>query len=103
MYEYETMRAKYSVQVSQTIDSPIMVFDYFEITEVFSALVLMLLFGIVFSSWKLLLLSLFLVLGVGPILRRRYPKGFFFHYPYRKFGMRLPGLINPKGRMWYSD
>jgi phage baseplate assembly protein W len=48
MYSYESMRKKYGTKVSQTIDSPIMVFDYFEIVELFAALLILLIFGVVF-------------------------------------------------------
>ena len=103
MQRYDGMRQRHSSKVCQTVDTPITVFDYFELGEVFVALGAMLLFGIVVSSWQLMLLSLFLILGVGPYVRRRNKKGIYFHYPYRKFGMRLPGLINPKGRERFSD
>ncbi|MFK7827051.1 MAG: hypothetical protein AB8G05_23110 [Oligoflexales bacterium] len=103
MHQYDGMRQKYSVKVCQTVDNPITVFDYFELSEVFVALGAMLLFGIVVSSWKMMLISLILTLGVGPYVRRRNQKGIYFHYPYRRFGMRLPGLINPRGKKRFSD
>lgn len=103
MHNYDSMKQKYAKRVSQTIDSPIMVFDYFELSEMMVALLCLLLFGIIFYSWKLMFLSLFLVLGVGPVMRRRNKKGFFFHWPYRNLGMRLPGMINPKKTQYFSD
>ena len=103
MYDYETLRESHGTKVSQTIDSPILVFDYFEMTEVFAALLVMLIFGVIFYSWSFMLLFLFLIVGIGPQLRRRNKKGIYFHWPYKKFHMSLPGLINPKGRKKYSD
>ncbi len=103
MHSYESMRSKYSVRVCQTIDTPILVFDYFELGEVFVALGALLLFGIIIYSWELMFLSLFSTLGVLPIIRQRHRKGVFLHWPYRYFGMNLPGLINPKGNKKYSD
>lgn len=103
MHDYESLRETHGTKVSQTIDSPILVFDYFEITEVFAALLVMLIFGVIFYSWGFMLFFLILILGVGPQLRRRNKKGIYFHWPYRKFHMSLPGLINPKGRKKYSD
>ncbi|PIP93253.1 MAG: hypothetical protein COW00_02765 [Bdellovibrio sp. CG12_big_fil_rev_8_21_14_0_65_39_13] len=103
MYDYETLRESHGTKVSQTIDSPILVFDYFEMTEVFAALLVMLIFGVIFYSWSFMLLFLVLILGIGPQLRRRNKKGIYFHWPYKKFHMSLPGLINPKGRKKYSD
>ena len=103
MYDYETLRESHGTKVSQTIDSPILVFDYFEMTEVFAALLVMLIFGVIFYSWSFMLLFLVLILGIGPQLRRRNKKGIYFHLPYKKFHMSLPGLINPKGRKKYSD
>lgn len=103
MYDYDSLKESHGNKVSQTIDSPILVFDYFELTEVFAALLVMLIFGIIFYSWGLMLLFLVLILGVGPQLRRRNKKGIYFHWPYKKFYMTLPGLINPKGRKKYSD
>ena len=103
MYNYDSLKENHGNRVSQTIDSPILVFDYFELTEVFAALLVMLVFGIIFYSWGLMLLFLVVILGIGPQVRRRNKKGIYFHWPYRKFHMTLPGLINPKGRKKYSD
>lgn len=103
MLNYDSMRQRYSKPVCQTVDAPIQVFDYFELAEVFVALVALLIFGIVIYSWELMLLSLTLTLGVLPVVRKRHPKGFFLHLPYKHLGMQLPGLINPKGNKKYSD
>lgn len=103
MQNYDEMRKKYSKSVCRTVDSSILVFDYFELGEVFIALIALLIFGIIISSWKLMVLSLFITLGVLPILRKRNTKGFFLHWPYKHLNMKLPGLINPKGNKKYSD
>ena len=103
MYSYESLKEDHGTKVSQTIDSPILVFDYFELTEVFAALFVMLIFGVIFYSWGLMFLSLGIILGVVPQVRRKNLKGIFFHRPYRKLQMSLPGLINPKGPKRYSD
>lgn len=103
MRDYESLKENHGSKVSQTIDSPIMVFDYFELTEVFAALGAMLIFGVILYSWGLMLLSLVLILGVGPVVRKKNKKGVYLHWPYKKLFMSLPGLINPKGRKKYSD
>ena len=103
MHNYDSMKQKYAKRVSQTIDNPILVFDYFELGEVMAALMCMLLFGIILYSWKFMFLSLIFVLGVGPVVRRRNKKGIFFHWPYRHLKMTLPGMVNPKGPKKYSD
>jgi hypothetical protein len=103
MHNYDSMRQKYSTKVSQTVDKPITVFDYFELGEVFAGLAALLVFGIIIYSWQLMLLSMILTLGIGPYVRRRNKKGIYFHYPYKKIGMNLPGLINPGENKKYSD
>ena len=103
MHSYEGMRAKYSKRVSQTLDNPIMVFDYFELSDVMLSLVLVMFFGIVIYSFPLMLASLVVSLGIVPIVKRRFPKGIFFHLPYFKFGMSLPGILNPGKNRDYSD
>ena len=103
MHSYESLRKNHSSKVCQTIDGAILVYDYFELGEVFIALAAMLVFGVIIHSWELMLLSLVAVLGVLPVVRRRNKKGILFHYPYRKLGMRLPGLVNPRGNKKYSD
>ena len=40
MYSYDGLRARAGVRVSQTIDSPVLVFDYFELADVFLALMM---------------------------------------------------------------
>ena len=103
MHSYESMREKYGTRVSQTIDSPIMVFEYFELVEVFVALLGILIFGVIFNSWGSMIFFLILNLGFGPVIRQRNKKGVFLHWPYRRLKMSLPGIINPKGHKKYSD
>lgn len=103
MHDYTEIRRRHGTKVSQTIDSPIMIFDYFELADAFFALGVILVFGVVLYSWETMLFLLMLVLGLAPVIRRRNNKGIFLHWPYRKFGVALPGLVNPgKGRR-YSD
>ena len=103
MYSYESLKEDHGVKISRTIDSPIVVFDYFELSEVFGALFVILIFGVIFYSWSSMFFFLGIVLGVAPQVRRRHPKGVFLHWPYRKLYMFLPGLINPKGPRRFSD
>lgn len=103
MHSYANMRARHGKSVSQTIDSPITIFDYWELGDAFAAIGVVLVFGVLFYEWTLMLMLLVVVLGIGPAIRRRNEKGIFLHWPYRKFGVSLPGLVNPKGRRTYSD
>ena len=103
MVNYEPLKQNQGKRVAQTIDSPIMVMDYFELNDVFLALGIILLFGIVFYAWFTMVFLLALTLGLVPIVRRRNEKGIFLHFPYRYLSMSLPGLINPQGRRKFSD
>jgi hypothetical protein len=100
----ELLKAKYSSEVSQTTDSPIMVFDFWELSDVFIGLFIIMIFGVMFYSWGTMFTLLLLCLGAGPVIKQKYPKGIFFHWPYARLRMDLPGLVNPKGReRHYSD
>ena len=103
MYDYSSLRREHGNQVSQTIDSPIMIFDFWELSEAFAGLIVVLVFGVIFYSWSTMFILLCFVLIAGPIVRGRNHKGIFFHWPYRHLGIQLPGLINPKGRRKFSD
>ena len=103
MHDYSEIRERYGKKVSQTIDSPIMVFEFWELNDLFIGLFIILIFGVIFYSWWTMFILLFLFLGLGPIIKRKNNKGIFLHYPYYKFGMSLPGLINPKGKRKFSD
>lgn len=103
MYDYSKLRRSHGVKVSQTIDSPIMIFDYFELSDAFAALAVIMIFGVLIYSWELMMILLLLVLGVGPVIRRRHNKGIFFHWPYKHLGVSLPGFINPGASERYSD
>ena len=104
MRKQELLKARYSSSVSQTIDSPIMVFDFWELSDVFVGLFIILIFGVLFYSWGTMFTLLLCCLGAGPIIKRNYPKGIFFHWPYAHLRMDLPGLTNPRGRKRrYSD
>jgi len=103
MYDYSGLKREYGRQVSQTVDSPIMIFDYFELTDGFAALAIILVFGVAFFSWSLMSVLLTLVLGIGPVVKRRNNRGVFLHWPYRTLGISLPGLVNPGEGRRYSD
>ncbi|MBK9324278.1 MAG: hypothetical protein IPM97_15245 [Bdellovibrionaceae bacterium] len=96
MRKQELLKAKYSSLVSQTIDSPIMVFDIWELSDVFIALFIILVFGVLFYSWGTMFTLLSLCLGFGPVIKKKYPKGIFFHWPFSRLRMELPGLVNQK-------
>ncbi|MGE4233055.1 MAG: hypothetical protein AB7F43_06980 [Bacteriovoracia bacterium] len=103
MHRYDGLRVRAGTRVSQTIDSPIMIMDHFELSDAFAALFIILIFGVLFYSWSLMTLLLVLVLGFGPVIKKRNHKGIFLHWPYRHLGISLPGMINPKRRRKYSD
>jgi len=103
MHSYEGMKKRHGTRVVQTIDTPIMIFDYWELGDAFLALLVILVFGVVFYEWVAMLAMLGLVVVLVPAIRRRGEKGVFFHWPYRRLGMSLPGLVNPRGRRAYSD
>lgn len=103
MHDYGKLKREHGSRVSQTIDSPITILDFWELSEAFAALFVVLVFGVVFYSWALMCCLLLLVLIALPMVRNRNNRGVFFHRPYRRFGMALPGLINPKRRRKFSD
>lgn len=103
MREYAEIKRKHGGRVSQTVDSPITIFDYFELGDAFAALGVILIFGVALYSWASMAVLLALVLGVAPIIRRRNNKGVFLHWPYRHLGVSLPGFVNPGKNRRYSD
>jgi len=103
MHDYQSMKRLHGTKVSQTIDSPITIFDFWELSEAFTALFVVLLFGVVFYSWGSMFLLLLLVLFAMPVIRTKNNRGIFFHWPYRHLTLELPGLINPKRRRKFSD
>lgn len=103
MHDYTELKKHHGNFVSQTIDSPIMIFDFWELSDAIAALMIVLVFGVIFFSWGTMFLLLVLCLGVGPVIKRKNHRGIFFHWPYKRFGVSLPGLLNPKGRRKYSD
>lgn len=103
MLSYQSLKRTHGTRVSQTIDSPIMIFDFWELSDAFVALAVILIFGLILYSWVLMTALLILVLGVGPVIRRRNKPGIFFHWPYRVLRLSLPGVLNPRGRRKFSD
>ena len=103
MYEYSPLKRDHGNKVSQTIDAPITIFDFWELSEAFSALLVILVCGVFFYCWGFMAFLLVVVLWIGPMIRRRNHRGIFFHWPYRHLWVSLPGLINPKGPRRYSD
>ena len=103
MHDYSELRRTLGRPVSQTLDSPITLFDVWELSEIFVALFLILVLGVLFYEWFLLCLSLAVTLIGLPYVRRNFNKGMAFHYPYRRLKMHLPGLVNPGMRRRVSD
>ena len=103
MHDYSSVRQSHGRPVSQTIDSPIMVFDYFELGDAFAVLGIILVLGVLLNAWEAMLFGLVLVIGVVPQVRRKNEKGIFLHWPYRLLGMSLPSLINPGRNGRFSD
>ena len=103
MHDYTELRRTHGYLVNQTLDAPILVFEFWELSEIFVALGLILVFGVLFYEWALLCGLLTVTLIGLPYVRRHFNRGMEFHYPYRKFGMNLPGLVNPKRRPRMSD
>lgn len=104
MHHYDKLKRDHGTAVSQTIDAPIMIFDFWELTDALMALLVVLVFGVIFYTWDIMFILLALVLVVGPTIKRKNNKGIYLHYPYRKLKITLPGLINPKGdARKYSD
>jgi hypothetical protein len=103
MFDYQTLKRMHGTRVSQTVDTPIMIFDFWELSDAFVALMIVLVFGVLFYSWGLMMFFLIFALGVGPVIKRRNKPGIFFHWPYRKLWIDLPGILNPRGRRKFSD
>lgn len=103
MYDYESLRYSHGKKVPQTVDQPILVFDYFELSDVFIALFIILVFGVIFFSWWTMTALLLFFLGFGPYIKKRNERGIFLHWPYKNFNMSLPGLINPGKNQKFSD
>jgi len=75
-----------------------MVFDFWELSDVFVALFIILVFGVMFYSWGTMLFLLIFCLWLNPIIKKKYPKGIYLHWPYARLQMNLPGIINPRGK-----
>ena len=58
MHDYADLRRTLGRPVSQTLDAPIMLFDFWELSEIFVALFLILVLGVLFYEWFLLCASL---------------------------------------------
>ena len=103
MRDYTDMKRRLGCAVNQTLDSPVMVLEFWELSEVFVALALILVFGAIFYQWALLCALLVLALVGLPYVRRNFNRGMIFHWPYRFLGMRLPGILNPGANRRMSD
>ena len=103
MHSYDRLKQTHGKRVPQTVDEPIMILDFWELQDAFAALLIILIFGVVFYSWSLMFTLLMVVLWAGPMIRKKNNKGIFFHWPYRFLNMSLPGLFNPKGKRRFSD
>lgn len=103
MYSYEILKKEYGNPVSQTIDGPILFLDKLDLWDVGLALMIITVFGVILYSWWIMLLLLVLSLGIMPEIKRNNNRGVFFHWFYKKMGVTLPGLFNPKYRRRVSD
>lgn len=103
MHNYEALKETHGSRVSQTVDSPIMVFDYFELSDVFLSVGVVMFFGVILYAWVAMFSALFFTVVVLPLVKKKYPKGILLHWPYKNLKMSLPGLINPGSRQKFSN
>ena len=103
MLEYKTLGRTHSIAISQTLDAPIKFLDIWDLSDVMLALASILVFGVIFYSWWIMVLALIWCLILAPKIKERNNKGILLHYPYRKFGMKLIGIPNPGRNKRYSD
>lgn len=103
MVEYKSIARTHGVSISQTLDSPIRFMDMWELSDVMMALGSILVFGVIFYSWWTMLLALLWCLVIAPKIKDTHNRGILLHYPYRRFGMKLIGLVNPGNGKVYSD
>ena len=103
MHSYKELRKSNGSRISQTLDSPIMFADLWDLSDILTCLASILIFGLVFYSWVLLLLSLIWTLIANPMIKRKFNRGFLLHLPYRLLNMKLNGLVNPGKGQRFSD
>lgn len=103
MVDYTEIKRRLGRPVNQTLDAPVMVLEFWELSEIFVALGLILVFGALFYQWALLCFLLVVTLVGLPYVRRNFNPGMAFHYPYSRFAMQLPGLMNPSVNRPMSD
>lgn len=103
MVEYKSLARTHGIKISQTLDAPIKFLDIWDLSDVMMALGSILVFGIIFYSWWIMLLALIWCLIVAPKIKEKNNRGILLHYPYRKFGMKLIGIVNPGSRKRHSD
>ena len=78
MHDYSELKRTRGYRVNQTLDAPILVFEYWELTEIFVGLGLILVLGVLFYEWALLCALLILTLNAILLLQT--------------FGVDIPGL-----------
>jgi hypothetical protein len=103
VHEYGRLKKLHGKRVSQTIDSPIMIMDFWELSDAFAAVLVVLMFGVILYSWGIMSALLLVCLVAVPIIKRSHNRGVFLHWPYRNLWISLPGLLNPRGRRKFSD
>lgn len=103
MHSYAGIKLRHGNRVSQTIDAPIVILDYWQLGDAGAVIIVVLVFGIMLYEWAAMIVLLLVVLVLAPIIRATNERGVFLHWPYRHLGISLPGLINPEGRKIYSD
>ena len=103
MHEYGRIKRLHGKRVSQTIDSPIMIMDFWELSDAFAGVFVVLMFGVILYSWGLMAALLVVCLVAIPLIKRNHNRGIFFHWPYRHLWISLPGLVNPRGKRKFSD
>jgi len=103
MHNYDSLKLKFGRKVSQTLDSPIKIFNMINLGDAFIGLAIILIFGVIFYSWGSMLLLLLIFCVFVPQIKKKTNKGIFYHWPYKNFNISLPGLVNPEGRKKFSD
>ncbi|MBC85748.1 MAG: hypothetical protein CL677_01105 [Bdellovibrionaceae bacterium] len=103
MSKKEILFDQYGIRINRAVASPIRIMNFWDLTDAFLGLLTVLVFGIIFYSFWIMVALLIAFLIIGPLIKTRNNRGIYLHWPYRYLGMSLPGLVNPGNRKRFSD
>ena len=102
MIDYKEAKKKYSVPFNTRLDEAVHLWGPYYVKDLVYVGIDFVVFGMVFESFVLFMISVILKMLIFPVFREKYVKGYFLHKTYSFLGIPFRNIISTKKKKKYK-